>query len=134
MSGDLPESALLAMATTAGIVVYEDPCQWEYLVPDPPATTADQIAAALAAQPSRDASDPVEVTVGGYPGKEVTLHVPDDLRHVEDGSFTDCYRGIYASYTPEGWGLRVAPPYPGASTRDRARSIRSGSWTWMVRS
>jgi hypothetical protein len=41
----------------------------------------------------------VDVTVGGYPGKEVTLHVPDDLAYTEAGEFTDCFRGEYASYT-----------------------------------
>jgi len=99
---DLPESALAWTSTTAGIHVYEDPCQWEYDLPDPPSTTADQIAAALAAQPSRDASDPVDVTVGGYPGKMVTLHVPDDAAFPPGGGFADCFRGVYASYTLEG--------------------------------
>jgi hypothetical protein len=96
--GRLRESALQATVTTKGIHVYEDACQWGNLVPGAPATTADEIAAALAAQPSRDASDPVDVAVGGYPGKEVTLHVPDDIRNT-DGTFTDCFRGLYASYT-----------------------------------
>lgn len=93
------ESAMITTSTTTGILVYEDPCQWEYNVPDPPATTADEIAAALAAQPSRDASDPVDVMVGGYPGKMITLHVPDDLGYSDAGSFTDCFRGEYVSYT-----------------------------------
>ena len=98
--GRLPESALMATLTKSGIYVYQDPCQWEYDLPDPPATTVDEIAAALAAQPSRDASDPVDVTVGGYPGKMITLHVPDDARYsVADGGFTDCFRGVYSSYT-----------------------------------
>jgi len=95
----LPESAFIATFTTSGIHVYQDPCQWEYDLPDPPSTTADEIAAALAAQPSRDASDPVDVTVGGYPGKMVTLHVPDDARYTDATGFTDCFRGVYASYT-----------------------------------
>lgn len=93
------KSAMITTFTTSGIHVYQDPCQWEYDLPDPPATTVDEIAAALAAQPSRDASDPVDVTVGGYPGKMVTLHVPDDLGYTDAGSFTDCFRGVYASYT-----------------------------------
>jgi hypothetical protein len=98
--GDIaPESAMITKFTTSGIHVYQDPCQWEYDLPDPPATTADDIAAALAAQPSRDASDPVDVTVGGYPGKMVTLHVPDELGFSDAGAFTDCFRGVYASYT-----------------------------------
>jgi hypothetical protein len=95
--GRLPESAFIAHFTTRGIHVYQDPCQWEYNLPHPPATTADEIAAALSAQPSRDASDPVDVTVGGYPGKVVTLHVPDDAGYAD--GFTDCFRGVYASYT-----------------------------------
>ena len=104
MAGDLPESALLVESTTAGIIVFEDACQWEYN--DPPATTADEIAAALAAQPSRNASDPVDVTVGGYPGKVITLHVPDDAALAPDAGafiFADCFRGIYASYRREDW-------------------------------
>lgn len=95
----LPESALIATFATSGIHVYQDPCQWEYDLPDLPSTTADEIAAALAAQPSRDASDPVDVTVGGYPGKMVTLHVPDDARYSDATGFADCFRGVYASYT-----------------------------------
>ncbi len=38
--------------------------------PDTPVTTVDEIVAALAAQASRDASDPVDVTVGGYPERQ----------------------------------------------------------------
>ncbi len=99
------ESAMITTSTTAGIHVYEDPCQWEYPLPgDPPATEAAAIAAALAAQPGRDASVPEDVTVGGYPGKVVTLRVPDDLGYSDAGSFTDCFRGVYASYTLEGYG------------------------------
>jgi hypothetical protein len=99
-SDDVPaESAMITTSTTRGILVYEDPCQWEYNLPDPALTTADEIAAALAAQPSRDASDPVDVTVGGYPGKVITLHVPDDAGFTDAGAFTDCFRGLYASYT-----------------------------------
>jgi hypothetical protein len=99
------ESALITMSTTAGILVYEDPCQWEYNVPHPPATTADDIAAALAAQPSRDASDPVDVTIGGYPGKMITLQVPDDA------VLADCFRGVYASYTLEGYDSPGGVPW-----------------------
>jgi len=111
--GDLPQSALLVTSTTAGITVYEDPCQWENNVPDPPARTAEEVAAALAAQPSRDASDPVAVTVGGYPGLEITLHVPDVGGFDDSDGFTDCYRNNYASYTPEGWGAEGGGSLPG---------------------
>ena len=37
------------------------------------------VAAALSSQPSRDASEPVDITLGGYTGKSITLQVPDDV-------------------------------------------------------
>ena len=64
-------------------------------MPETPATTAEEIVAALAAQASRDASEPVDVTVGGYAGKMITLHVPNDA------DFADCYEGDFVSYTNE---------------------------------
>ncbi|MEO5986032.1 MAG: hypothetical protein ABIW50_06815 [Candidatus Limnocylindria bacterium] len=92
---DLPQSALLLWSWPAGttLTVYGDPCLWASN-PHIPATTVDDFAAALAAQPSRDASDPVDVTVSGYVGKHVTLHVPEDV----DASFSDCDQTVFASY------------------------------------
>jgi hypothetical protein len=91
---NLPEAAMLLWSWSAGtgFHVYGDPCQWVSTRPDTPVTTADMIATALAAQASRDASEPVDVTVGGYAGKSVTLHVPDDA------VFGDCDGGNFASY------------------------------------
>ena len=40
------------------------------------ATTPEEIAAAFAAQASSDATPPVDVTVGGFAGKSITLKVP----------------------------------------------------------
>jgi hypothetical protein len=96
---NLPESAFLWTSTTYGVLVYGDPCHWEDSKPETPATTADEVVAALAAQPSRDATDPVDVTIGGYPAHRITLHVPDDA------VFTDCdggHGGDFASFTLEG--------------------------------
>ncbi len=70
---------MLLWATPVGTAydVYGDPCHWASTKPESPATTVDEIAAALAAQPSRDASEPVDVTLAsGYAGKKITLHVP----------------------------------------------------------
>ena len=94
---NLPESAFLWTSTTRGILVYGDPCRSADSLPDTPAATADEVIAALAAQPGRDASDPVGVTIGGYAASRLTLHVPDDA------VFTDCDGGEYASYTLEGY-------------------------------
>jgi hypothetical protein len=94
---NLAESKFTWTSTTHGVLVYGDPCQWASTTPDAPATTADAIAAALAAQPSRDASDPVELTIGGYPAQRITLHVPNDA------VFTDCDGGQFASFTLDGF-------------------------------
>jgi hypothetical protein len=96
---DPPEAAMLAWSWPAGtgFFVYGDPCHWASTKPDTPATTADDLVAALAAQPSRDASEPVDVTVGGYSGKSITLHVPNDFPNPAE-AFKDCDEGNFASY------------------------------------
>jgi hypothetical protein len=94
---NLPEAAMLAWSWPAGTAfsVYDDPCRWASTT-RPPASTVDEIATALAAQASRDASDPVDVTVGGYAGKRITLHVPSDA------TFADCDQSTFASYGIDG--------------------------------
>lgn len=72
--------------------VYGDPCEWKSTRPKKPATTVDDLAAALANQPSRNASAPDDITVDGYAGKKVTLHVPDDA------VFSDCDEGNFATF------------------------------------
>jgi hypothetical protein len=72
--------------------VYGDPCQWSTTGPESPATTVDELVAALAAQASRDASAPTDITVDGYAGKAITLHVPDDA------VFSDCDQSTFGSW------------------------------------
>lgn len=105
---NMPEASVLSgsLPPGTGFYVYGDPCQWASTRPETPATTADEIVAALAAQASRDASDPVDVTVGGYAGKMITLHVPDDA------DFAVCNGGEFAGYTIEGedrWQWQQGP-------------------------
>jgi hypothetical protein len=90
----LPEAIVLLWSFPAGTEfwVYGDPCQWSSTRPGTPAITAADIVALLAAQASRDASEPADVTIGGYLGKSITLHVPNDA--VFDG----CDSGSFASY------------------------------------
>ena len=71
------------------MLIYGDPCAWEATRPDDPVASLDELVAALSAQASRDATPPVDVTVGGYPGKMLTLHAP------EDAEFTDCDGGEF---------------------------------------
>jgi hypothetical protein len=98
MKGDevdnVPEAAILAYleAPGTGFYVFADPCKHQSTRPDTPATTVDEIAAAFAAQASRDASEPVDVTVGGYAGKAMTLHVPDDA------DFSSCEGPEFATF------------------------------------
>lgn len=62
--------------------VFADPCRWESTSPII-VNTVDEFVAALAAQPSRDASEPVDITIDGYTGKAITLNIPDDADYSE---------------------------------------------------
>jgi hypothetical protein len=89
--GDPPDGAGM-IVFGSDLYVYGDPCQWSTTLPDAPATTVDELVAALANQPSRNASEPVEITVAGYSGKMITLHVPDDA------VFGECDRGQFRTF------------------------------------
>ena len=102
---DPPEGAgvglLTADSASGGFYVYGDPCHWESTKPDTPATTVDQLVEALAAQASRDATTPVDVTVGGYVGKSITLHVPN-IAPTRAEAFKDCDQNTFATYGVQG--------------------------------
>lgn len=107
---DAPETvggALLAWAWPAGtgFNVYGDPCHWSTTIPETPATTPDEIAAAFAAQALSDATAPVDITVGGFTGKAITLHVPmsfDMPGATREEKFGDCDNDVFAFYGIEG--------------------------------
>lgn len=75
------------------LYVFGDPCAWSTTTPDVPASTADELVTALAAQTLRDASVPVDITLDGYAGKAITLHVPDGA------DFSTCDLGLFGSWT-----------------------------------
>ncbi len=77
------------------IYVPADPCQWSTTMPESPATTVDEVVAALQGQASRDASEPVDITVDGHEGKSLTLHVP------EDAVFSQCDRTEFCTLTQD---------------------------------
>ncbi len=81
--------------------VYGDPCQWSSTIPATPAATVDEFVAAMTDQASRDASAPVDITVDGYAGKSITVHVPDDAEY-EGEAFTECDEGQFASWAGGG--------------------------------
>lgn len=99
---DVDPPAGAGMITFTGeLYVYGDPCAWSTTVPKTPATTVDELVTALAAQADRDATPAVDVTVGGYTGKSITLHVP------VDAGFGQCDQGYFGS-----WGGPAEPtPY-----------------------
>ena len=105
-SADPPDGAFIMTFAEREYWVYGDPCQWSTTRPDAPIATVDELVAALTAQASRDATDPVDVTVDGYAGKSITLHVPEDasFEECDDGNF-----GYWASIDPEFGDDGVSP-------------------------
>lgn len=107
---DAPETvgvALIAWAWPAGtgFSVYGDPCQWLTTIPETPATTPDEIAAAFDSQAMTDATAPVDVTVGGFAGKAVTLRVPMSYEvpgATREEEFRDCDEDTFAFYGLDG--------------------------------
>ena len=105
-SADPPDGSFVMIFAEREYWVYGDPCQWSTTRPDTPSTTVDEVVVALTAQASRDATAPVDITVDGYAGKSITLHVPDDAAFDEcdDGNF-----GSWASIDPEFGDDGVSP-------------------------
>jgi hypothetical protein len=93
-SAGVPEAWVMLHANTPGTAfsVPGDPCRVNSTKPRSPAITVDDLVADLAAQDPGDASEPVDVTVGGYAGTSITLHVPDDA--VVEG----CEEGFFVRY------------------------------------
>lgn len=90
--GESDGAGMIVFARTE-YYVYADPCNWQTTIPDEPVTTVDGFVEALAAQPSRNASEPVDITVGGYSGKSITLETPADL------DLGQCDEQTFASYS-----------------------------------
>jgi hypothetical protein len=79
--------------------VYANGCQW-FGPKIHPGPTADDLAAALAARPLRNATAPAAVSLGGYHGKYLEWSVPVDI------DFSDCYGGSFRSWTASNGGDR----------------------------
>lgn len=90
--------------------IYGDPCSWSTTTPDAPATTANEIIAALGSQASRDASAPADITIGKYAGQSITLHVPADIPFSGDSTFPDCDEGFFGTLTWRVGGVRSSQP------------------------
>lgn len=96
--------------------VYAHPCQWQgpRVHPGP---TVDDLVAALMAQPLRNATEPVDVTIDGYHGKRLEWSVPIDI------AFTDCDvrdpggEPTFESWTATGWSTDRYQQGPGQIDR-----------------
>ena len=75
--------------------VYADPCHWTAVPSTRLSGTAADIVAALRAQPSRNASAPIDRPFGPWPGAAISLSVPDDVVPAT------CDAGQYRSWGPE---------------------------------
>ncbi len=105
---DPPAGAgIIAFVVDEEFYVYGDPCDWQRTEPETPATTVGGIVGALANQASRDPSEPEEIAVGGYPGKKLTLHVPDDAR------FKECDESTFATFAVAGEDKALQAQGPG---------------------
>ena len=105
---DPPAGAgIIAFVVDEEFYVYGDPCDWRRTEPETPATTVGGIVDALATQAARDPSEPEEITVGGYPGKKITLQVPDDAR------FSDCDESTFATFGVAGEDKALEAQGPG---------------------
>jgi hypothetical protein len=114
---DAPESVgavLIAWAWPAGtgFNVYGDRCHWSTTIPETPAYTPEEIAAALAEatrtadlEGGSDALPPSEVTVGGYAGMAITVAVPMSYEMpgaTREEVFGECDQDMYGFYAAEG--------------------------------
>jgi len=107
-----PDGSGMIIFVQRECIVYGDACNWETTMPETPATTVDELVAALSSQASRDASEPVDITLGGYAGKSITLEVPDDV------DFTECDPGYGGSWSCGGDGMLPCGYHTGADEID----------------
>lgn len=107
-----PAGAGMIMFVQSEYIVYGDACHWTTTMPDTPVTTVDDFIDALSAQASRRASEPVDITLGGYAGKSITLTVPDDV------DLADCDPGFGGSWDCGGDGMTPCGYHGGADAID----------------
>ena len=76
--GVAPGGAGFILWTDTPVGIFQDPCAQ---VEGPEVgTSIDELAGAVAVLPGVDlVSGPIDVTVGGYPARQVTIRVPDDI-------------------------------------------------------
>ena len=85
--------------------LFSDPCLTVDTLPDiEVGPTADDFAAALAAHPLLDVTTPVDVTLGGFSGKYLDLHVPSDISECT-ANYWPWYPAFYAQGPNHRWHI-----------------------------
>lgn len=112
--------------------LFRDPCRWAVDAPEiPVGPTVEDLANALAAQSAFEASDPVEVSLGGYSGQRVDLRLPSDVESCDMGEFYPWVGSLYAQGPNNRWDvwildvegdrlIVIATHFPGTSAEDLA--------------
>jgi hypothetical protein len=90
--------------------IFAEPCQWSGTLFDP-GPSVDDLAVALSGVPTRNASEPVPVTVGGFDGLYVEWTVPDDA------DFAVCDEGFFESWKSDVGGTDRYQQLPGQVDR-----------------
>ena len=99
-----PDGAMLIFFR--GGWLYEDPCNASGSPSMEVGPTADDFATAIADHPLFDATEPVDVTLGGYAGQYVDIRAPSDLEQCV-GEYRLWDPGIYAQGPEHRWHLWI---------------------------
>jgi hypothetical protein len=112
--------------------LYSDPCHGSTGQADVPVgPTVEDLANALAQQTVYETTTPTDVTLGGYSGKRMDLHLPSDVASCDLGEFYPWGGSIYAQGPENQWHLWIldvkgdrvviiATSFPGTSAEDLA--------------
>ena len=125
----------MALAILDVETLYSDPCHGTSLSDEAGdlvvGPTVDDLVTALADHPAWEASEPTNVTLGGYAGERIDLQLPSDVASCDRGQFLPWYAYPYAQGADNRWhvwvidveGTRVvvlAEDFPGTPAADRA--------------
>lgn len=125
---DPPDGVAIAM-WSGDAQVYTDPCQWAGAEPDPPTgPTARDLVDALAAQPQRNASTPIERKAAGPDGADQWTGWAVEMTVPEDVVFSECSGGQFRSWGPE----QTSRYHQGPGQRDKNWVIDVGDTRIIV--
>ncbi|WP_404434542.1 hypothetical protein LG299_07815 [Microbacterium lacus] len=109
-AGCTEEDTMMAVMWWRVTEVYAEPCNWQGSTFDPGQTVTD-LATALSAVPTRNASEPVPTSVDGAQGLYLEWSVPSDA------DFAVCDDGIFESWTGDVGGTDRYQQAPGQVDR-----------------